>query len=71
MGRRIDDHSGFPGKGDSRNPLPNGCKSQYFDSAEGAGELREYQDTTPKIKAAQEAGISKMKSHPQPPMDRN
>lgn len=70
-GRRIDDHSGFPGKGSKNNPLPEGCHSQYSNSAEGAGALGEYQDTSPKIKAQQDANIAGMKKHEQPPMRRN
>ena len=70
-GRRIDDHSGFPGKGDKNHPLPSGCRSKYMDSAEGAGELKEFQDTAPKVEALQDANIRKMKKHAQPAMKRN
>lgn len=70
-GRRIDDHSFFAGKASNDNPLPNGCHSQYYDSAEGAGEVGAYQDTSPKIEALQDENIRLMKRHEQPPMRRN
>jgi hypothetical protein len=71
MGRRIDDHSFFAGSGNKNSPLPEGCHMKYTDSSTGAGELSEYQDTDPKVKALQEANIAGIKKQPQPPMRRN
>lgn len=71
MARRIDDHSFFAGKGSKENPLPNGCHSKYYESAVGAGELKEYQDTAEKTGALQDANIKLMKKNEQPPMRRN
>jgi len=63
-GRRIDDHGSWMGMGSKGNPLPEGVKMKYETSAEGAGELNKYEDTTEAIKAGQEEAVKKIKSHP-------
>ncbi len=70
-GRRIDDHSswmGAPGKG---MVLPMGAKVKEEKSADGAGGLDQYYDTTEKIKEVQDMGERKLKSHSQKPGYRN
>lgn len=62
-GQRIDDHSNWIGKGSSESVLPVGCKIKSFSSAEGAGELMRYEDTSEAIKSQQKAGDGKVKAH--------
>lgn len=62
-GRRIDDHSFWAGKG-KEYPLPLGAKMKGVGSTEGAGDVKNYQDTNEKIVEAQNRGVSKIKSHP-------
>lgn len=62
-GMRIDDHKFFAGSGSPKFPVGN--KTKDYSSAEGAGAVGEYEDTTEKIKSQQEMGIKKAKSHPQ------
>ena len=66
-GRRIDDHSFWAGKGSGGSVLPLGSKMKQESSAEGAGSLGKYEDTTETIKSQQEMGIGKAKSHPMKP----
>lgn len=68
-GMRIDDHAFFGGKGSPTFPTGNKVKEES--SAEGAGSLMKYEDTTEEIKAQQEKGISKAKSHPMKPNYKN
>lgn len=63
-GRRIDDHASWIGKGKDGTVFPMGCKLKEESSAEGAGSVMRYEDTTEEIKAVQEAGIRKAKAHP-------
>lgn len=70
-GQKINDHSFWAGKGANGSVFPMGAKIKGESSAEGAGAVGEYEDTTAKIKAQQEKGISKAKGHPQKPMYRN
>jgi hypothetical protein len=70
-GRKISDHSFFAGGKGKNSVLPDGVHTKVETSAEGDGALKEYQDTTDKIKAQQEAAKSKMKKHVQPPAYRN
>ena len=63
-GRKINDHSaGFMGSKTKDSVLPMGVKFKDESSAEGAGELSTYEDTTDKIKGVQEATKGKLKSH--------
>jgi len=68
-GKLITDHKFFGGSGSPRFPV--GKKTKDESSAEGAGGLKNYEDTTETIKAQQVAGVGKIKSHPTKPMYRN
>jgi hypothetical protein len=70
-GRMIKDHSNWIGKGSDGMVFPSGAKMKHEESAGGAGELSKYEDTTETIKAQQEMGQKKMKSHSQKPSHRN
>ncbi len=70
-GQRIDDHSFWAGKGSKESPFPMNSKMKQYTSAEGAGAVSKYEDTTEEIHAQQEKGISKAKGHSQKPMYRN
>ena len=63
-GRKIDDHSFWAGGKSEGSVFPMGCKTKNESSAEGAGEVSKYEDTTEAIKAGQSAGSAKIKSHP-------
>lgn len=70
-GRKIDDHSFWAGSKSKDSVFPKGVHTKDESSAEGAGALNSYEDTTDKIKAQQEMGIRKAKSHSQKPLHRN
>ena len=60
-GQRIDDHGGRPSTADALMKSKTHLKS--YSSANGAGELRKYEDTTEAIKSTQAAGEAKIKGH--------
>lgn len=62
-GRKISDHGSWVGKGSNGVVFPSGAKMKQESSAEGAGALNRYEDTTETIKAQQNMGIGKVKSH--------
>lgn len=65
-GQRIDDHSSWMGAKGKDSVFPDGphkCKDES--SAEGAGSVGKYEDTTEAIKEMQVRGMSKAKAHPQ------
>lgn len=62
--RKINDHSGFPGKGGSGLVLPVGNKLKSESSADGAGELTRYEDKTEDIKASQVMAKKKIHAYP-------
>lgn len=62
-GQRIDDHSFWAGKGANGSVFPMGAKTKNESSAEGAGSVPKYEDTTERIKSAQEEGVKKIKGH--------
>jgi len=66
-GQNIDDHSFWAGSGNEQNVLPMGAKFKSESGAEGAGSLSKYEDTAAAIKAQQEEGVRKIKSHPMKP----
>lgn len=68
-GRHIKDHGNWIGAGSGN--LPHGVKMKEYTSAEGAGELSHYEETSEAIKASQEAGIKKVHAHSSKPMYRN
>lgn len=61
-GMKINDHSFFAGSGSPR--FPKGVHTKDYSSAEGAGAVSKYEDTTEAIKEGQQAGDRKIKSHP-------
>jgi len=61
-GMRIDDHAFFAGKGSPT--FPKGVHTKDESSAEGAGEVMKYEDTSAAIKAGQVEGTKKVKQHP-------
>lgn len=67
-GQKINDYKFFGGDG---RKFPVGNKTKMESSAEGAGALMQYEDTTEKIKAQQEMGIRKAKGNAQKPSYRN
>ncbi len=71
-GQRIDDHSFWAGGPGKNSILPDGpYKSKVETSAEGAGSLSTYEDTTEAIRGNQEKAKSKIKGYPTKPGYRN
>jgi hypothetical protein len=70
-GRKIDDHSSMWGSAEKGEVFPKGAKVKMEKSADGAGELSEYWDTTEKIKEQQDMGERKVGSHRMKPGYRN
>ena len=63
-GQRIDDHSFWAGAKGKDSVFPDGPhKTKNESSAEGAGSVMKYEDTTEAIKMAQVAGEKKAKAH--------
>jgi hypothetical protein len=63
-GQKIDDHSFWAGGRGKDSVLPDGpYKTKSESSAEGAGSLMKYEDTTERIKAAQVEAVKKVKGH--------
>ncbi len=70
-GRKISDHSSWVGKSTADSVLPMGTKHKSESSAEGAGHLSTYEDTTEAIKASQLKAKAKIAGHASKPMYRN
>ena len=70
-GRKIDDHSFWAGGRSKGSVFPEGAKTKMEMSAEGAGELNKYEDTTEAIKSAQDMAERKVKAHASKPAYRN
>lgn len=70
-GRRIDDHSSWIGSRSKGSVFPEGVHHKMESSAEGAGAVSQYADTTEAIRSQQEAGKGKVKAHPTKPGFRN
>lgn len=63
--RKIDDHSFWAGSKGKDSVFPDGPhKTKEERSAEGAGHLPQYDDTTEDIRRDQSKGDSEAKSHP-------
>jgi len=62
-GQRIDDHSFWAGKAGKDMVMPQGVHTKNESSAEGAGSLLKYEDTSFRIKAVQEKAKEKVKAH--------
>lgn len=70
-GKRIDDHSFWAGGKSKDSVFPMGVHTKDESSANGAGELDRYEDTTETIKAQQEEGQSKIRARSPKPNYRN
>jgi len=68
-GQKITDKGGWPGS--STELMKSSNRLMEYSSANGAGELNDYWDTTEKIKEQQEMGERKIKSHMMKPGYRN
>jgi hypothetical protein len=63
-GTRIDDHSFWAGSKGKSSVFPDGPhKTKDESSAEGAGSVLKYEDTTEAIKSMQVEGVKKAKAH--------
>ncbi len=63
-GQKIDDHSFWAGGKGSASVFPDGPhKVKMESSAEGAGEVMNYQDKTEKIKKSQVDSVKQVKSN--------
>lgn len=63
-GRKIDDHSFWAGGKSKGSVFPEGVHTKNESSADGAGGISRYEDTTETIKEQQVMGDRKIKSHP-------
>lgn len=64
-GRRIDDHSFWGGSKGKASVFPDGPhKVKMESSADSAGSVMKYEDSTEAIRSTQERGEKKVKSHP-------
>jgi hypothetical protein len=71
-GRRIDDHSFWAGGKGKDSVFPDGPhKTKEEHSADGAGSLSRYEDTTEEIKMTQDMAERQMKKHPHKAGTRN
>jgi hypothetical protein len=71
-GQRIDDHSFWGGSKGKASVFPDGPhKTKDESSAEGAGSVMRYEDTTETIRAQQVEVSKKVKAHPMKPGYRN
>lgn len=70
-GRKISDHSFWAGSKSKGSVFPEGVKTKDESSAEGAGDLKRYEDTTESIKGQQKMGAGKMRQHGTKPSYRN
>lgn len=67
-GRRIDDHSFWAGGKGKNTVFPDGPhKTKEERSADSAGSVTNYEDTTEKIREYQEMGEKKVKNLPRKP----
>jgi hypothetical protein len=62
-GQRIDDHSFWAGGPGKDMVMPQGAHTKNESSAEGAGSLLKYEDTTERIKHAQKEAVKQVKGH--------
>lgn len=63
-GQRIDDHSFWAGGRSKGSVFPEGAKTKDESSAEVAGSVMKYEDTTEAIRATQAEGSRQAKSRP-------
>ena len=71
-GQKINDHGSWVGNGGKSSVFPDGPhKVKNESSAEGAGALSSYEDTTEMVRSQQVKGTKKIHSHPRRPLERN
>ncbi len=71
-GQRIDDHGWWAGAKGKASVFPDGPhKEKMESSADGAGSLGRYQDTTEEIKKSQDHAERKLKGRPLADNNRN
>lgn len=68
-GRKIDDHKFFAGSGSPE--FPKGVHTKKYKSADSAGDVSEYEDTTEMIEKQQENGEREVKKRPLKSTHRN
>ena len=68
---RIDDHANFTGKAPKGQVFATGNKVKEYTSAEGAGDMSRYEQTSEDIKDVQMSAKAKVKSHGLKPGYRN
>ena len=61
-GRKINDMGGMPHSSDMA--MKSKTHLKHFSSADSAGSVMKYEDTTEAIRSTQERGEAKAKSHP-------
>ena len=66
-GTSIDDHKMFAGSRSEKTIAPMGVHFKEESSAEGAGSLMKYEQTSEEIRAMQEKGVAKIKGHAMKP----
>jgi hypothetical protein len=64
MPQMINDHSFWAGGRSKGSVFPEGAKTKDESSAEGAGSVMHYEDTTEAIKDVQEEGEKQIKRRP-------
>lgn len=63
-GQKINDHSFWAGGRSKESVLPMNSKMKQYSSAEGAGALSKYEDTSEAIKMSQQESDKKIKARP-------
>ena len=63
-GQKIDDHSFWAGAKSKGSVFPEGAKTKDESSAESAGSVMKYEDTTEAIRATQVEGSKQIKRRP-------
>lgn len=62
-GQKVSNHAFWAGGKKEGMPLPMETKTKGESSANGAGKLDRYEDTTEAIKSVQDRGESKIRGH--------
>jgi len=70
-GRKINDHSFWAGGKSKESVFPMSAKMKQESSAEGAGHLSSYEDTTEMVKSSQELADRQAKKYDRKPLHRN
>lgn len=63
-GQKIDDYSFWAGGAGKNMVMPQGVHTKGESSAEGAGDVTKYEDTTEAAKASQMMAKKQVKAHP-------